>query len=733
MAKIVDSSFLKSCSFFCLALGLSTGFAGQASTQTGQPADGDQDRLDEIVVTAQRRAENLLKIPLAVTAFSPADLQKRGVADMTDLSTAMSGLVISRAGGILLPYLRGVGNSNITIGGSSSVAVYVDGIYYARVPDGLFSTSNLERVEVLKGPQGTLFGRSSSGGVIQFITKEPSYNIGGSISINYGNYGTWQNSAYFTTGVTDRIATDLSVSGRYQRKGYGTNIPTGNRATYNDSFNIRNKWLFDIGDNTRATLTAFYGYIKTDIQGNTWPGTTHGFLSAPNTQPILPVGYYDHIIDEDGFQREKVWGGSLHFEHELPFAAFKSTSSYLKSKYLSLFDTDYTPRPDRTATLRGGVETVTQELQLSSLPGAPVKWVGGLYYFNGLTEYHDLSFEGLGYAFAPAGFSAFAKQRAKSYAAYGQASYEIVPRLTVTGGIRYTKDDTDGSGYLQANATGVVFSRPTPATQKYNRWNFRGAVDFQLTPSALLYASYSSGYKSGHFNLLTYQPTPVKPEDMDAYEVGAKLELLDRRLRITGSLFQYDIKNPQVLLIVATLVNTSNAESSRVKGAELEMQALLAPGLNARLAFTYLDSYYKKYTAAPSGAPNPNPPFGSISPLASIDASGNPTPRSPKLTVNAGLDYTVPTAVGDLTLGIDYFHSAKFYFEPDLFLKQKGYDLVGAQARLRLTKNLAVGIWGKNLLNEKYANFAVTSAGFTGYQYVAAAPRTYGLSVDLAF
>jgi iron complex outermembrane receptor protein len=272
-----------------------------------------------------------------------------------------------------------------------------------------------------------------------------------------------------------------------------------------------------------------------------------------------------------------------------------------------------------------------------------------------------------------------------------------------------------------------------PNTQKYDKLTYKGSLDYQVTDNIMVYGSVSRGYKSGNFNLLTYSRTPVDPEILDAYEVGFKAELFERRLRLNGAYFHYDIKGPQVLLIRSGLATTLNAGAAETDGAELEAQAVLAPGLKARAAVTYLKSRYTDFANAPSGAPNPLPPFGAINPFATIDAKGNPTPRSPKFTYIVGADYTLNMGSGDILFSVDYFHSGKYFFEPDLFLKQRPYGLLNGLVKYRPSENFAIGIYGKNLTKEKYAVYAVSNAGAVGYTYNAGAPRTYGVSLDLSF
>ena len=703
--------------------------------------------VDELVVTAQKRSENIQKIPVAVTAITGRSLEQRGITDISAFAQVTSGLQLSPGtSGVVLPFLRGVGTNASNLGRESSVAVYVDGVYFTRLPVGFFSLANVERVEVLKGPQGTLFGRNSSAGVIQIITKDPSHTPLLKANISYGNYNTVEGTAYGTTGLSDTVAVGVSVAVRKQGDGYGVNIPTGHRANYTDNFVLHSKLLFEPRDGTRVTLGGYYTDTKVGQQGNTYPGTVAGFLTPPFA-PLPPIGFYDQRNDVDSVVKSHAWGLSLKVEQDLGFAQFTSITAYTKEIESVYDDGDYSPRADFLFVAHGYVNQVTQELQLAAPNDSAVKWIVGLYYYNAFTRYDKAELTspsgGLAAIYGP-GLNAFAQTRSKSIAPFVQATYEILPHLHLTGGLRYTVDDTSADGRVDLNLSPpLTIIAPGPASFKYRKFTFKAAVDYQFTDTVLGYVSFSRGYKSGGFNLVVYDPRPARPEVLDAYEVGFKSDLLDRRLRLNVSAFQYNIESPQVQLQSGTTVVTSNAGSSRVKGAEVEVQASLARNFNARLSATFLDSKYRSYgmldalgnvvDGAPSAPQNPISPFGTISPLRSIIANGHQTPQAPRLTLSAGLDYAVDTPIGRAFFAVDYYYNDGFYWEPDNFLRQKSYGLLSARVKLQPTDHLSVSLWGKNLTDEHYVSQAVSQEGPAGYPYLAAPPRTYGVTLDLQF
>ena len=710
-------------------------------------ADDKPYGLDEVVVTAQKREENIQTIPVAVTAVTGRALEQRGITDVSAFAQVTSGLQLGQGtSGVVLPFLRGVGTNATNLGRESSVAVYVDGVYFTRLPAGFFSLANVERVEVLKGPQGTLFGRNSSAGVIQIITKDPSHTPLLKASLAYGNYDTVEGSIYGTAGLSDKVAIDVAASVRKQGDGYGVNVPTGNRANYTDNTVLHSKLLFDPGEDTRVTLAGYYTRTKAGQQGNTYPGTVAGYLTPPYA-PLPPIGFYDQRGDIDSVVKSHAWGVSLKLEQDLGFAQFTGISAYTKEVESVYDDGDYTPRADFLFTAQGYVKQFTQEIQLSAPKDSALKWILGLYYYNALSRYDKAELSspsgGLAAIYGP-GLDAIGHTRSKSIASFAQATYEILPRLNLTGGLRYTVDDTSADGRLDLNLTPpLTILAPGPAGLKTRKFTFKGALDYKITDTVLGYASVSRGYKSGGFNLVVYDPRPARPEVLDAYEIGVKSDLLDRRLRINASAFQYNIDSPQVQLQSGTTVVTSNAGSSRVKGAEIEIQASVSRELNVHLSATYLDSKYRSYgtldasgnviNGAPSAPQNPNSPYGTISPLQSIIADGNYTPQAPKLTLNAGLDYSMDTSIGGFFFAVDYYYNSGFYWEPDNFLRQKSYGLLSGRVKYQPTERFSISLWGKNLADEHYVSQAVSQEGPAGYPYLAAPPRTYGVTLDAQF
>lgn len=705
----------------------------------------DSGTINDIIVTAQRRAESMQSVPLAVSAISGEDLGERGLRDIEELSRAVPGLTIGQTSGAVTPFLRGVGNNSVTFGNESSVAVYVDGVYFSRLPPGFFSLSNVERVEVLKGPQGTLFGRNSSGGVMQLVTRKPSADPTFNASVNYGRFQTVEGSAYLSFGVGDKMAADISISGRKQGDGYGDNVTTGHRANYLDHFTARTKWVFEPTDATSVTLAGHYSWSDVSSQGSTFPGTDRGYISLPNTSPQPTLSYYDGDDDIDAHFWTYGSGVSLTLEQSFSGVKFTSISAYIHTIFNGSSDSDFGARSDQVVRYGGPQDQFTQELQLASLGDGPLDWTVGAYYYNSKTNFDDRSiFYSPSGAITTLDFTNISYFKAKSFALYGQATFAVTPQLSVTGGLRQTWDRNSADGAL-IRFDGSTLSDPPGAKDKQDDLSFRAAIDYKFTNDVMAYASVSRGFKSAVFNILTYNPVPNRPEKLTAYEVGFKSMFANRKVRLNGAVYYYDLSGPQTQLITFNTVQFSNADAARVYGAELELVVSPTRNFNIRAGLNVLDSKYKKngfgiidsngncIGCAPLVIQTPDPAtFGNT--RTSAPAGGNYQPYAPKVTANLGFDYTLETG-GDSEWNVsaDYFYNDGYYFEADNVIHQPSFHIVNAQLRYSPSKSLAFRVWGKNLLDEKYSTRVFGFPGPQGYPYTPGAPAVYGVGVDVNF
>ena len=728
-----------------------------SSAEQGQTPGDAGSQLEDIVVTAQRREQRVQDVPVAVSVFDEKTLAASGVANVKDLAFVEPSLNIQYSAGVYLPFLRGIGNAAAgTVGNESSVPVYIDDVYYTRLSSAYLAINSIRRVEVLKGPQGTLFGRNSSGGAVQIVTKDPGRDAEINASIGYANYDTISGQIYASTPITDTLAFNVALAGSDQRDGWGRSITTGQDA-YREKFGTaRAKLIWEPRSGTSFKLVGFYAYQKGDI-GITQDRDRNSFGSSPqvplpgypNPPSVLPSlaptgGFYDNRLNFRDYQREKGYGASLKLDQDIGFASLVSISAFRNSKGFGHYDSDYSAQNFYITDLGNSDKQVTQELQIKSKSESKIDWIAGFYYLHANQAYNPARVYGdlLSVAVAPGAVqNIFGKQVIDSYAGYGQLTAPLGPRTHVTVGLRYTSDDVTGSGRQTITIPGAGTFPAAPDfddSRRFQRVTWKGAVDQRLAEDVLAYASVSRGYKSGTFNTLPLIAAPARAEIVDAYEVGIKSEFLDHKVRLNGAIFLNEIKDPQVVTFLSqgltAGVGLTNAQKARVRGAEVGVDALVAKGLKLRGAATFLDGKFVRFTDAPFYALNGSTLTGPVR----GDASGNRLPNVSRWRLDGGVNYTTDTSVGAIIADVSASYTSRFARNADNRVFQKAYTLVNAS--LSLTPSsidwLTVGVWGKNMGGVKYYSVSQEFAGPLGIGgdiTAAAPPRTYGGSVSVRF
>lgn len=754
--NVTDSSGLRAglatvVSLIALATA-STAAQAQATSQPEQsaptePAQAQSAGLEEIVVTAQRRSENLQKVPVSVSAVTSSALASAGIRNGADLGRIVPSLSVFTTSGAVQPFLRGVGTPSSLQGYESSVAVYVDDTYISRVPPSLLELSSIARVEVLKGPQGTLFGRNASSGLIRIITRDPSQDPVLEGSVGLGNYGTFRGSVYASTGIAPNLAIDVSGLITNQANGWGHNFGTGRDWAKDTTKAVRVKLKWEPTPTTSVTFTGDYTHSRNSFIANSQYnyGPQRGYSEQPyGLQPRR--GFYDIEADDAPLVIEENYGFAGKIAQDLSFATLSSITTYRKDTGYNVFDSDFSGQHFLRADLYGFTKTFTQEFQLASRKSSSLTWIAGLYYLNSKAGYLPSRFTGDSVDLAapllglPTGTNlvsdTYAENRNKSYAGYAQATYRVTPTTGITLGARYTKDDIAGIGSSQLYPVGgTPFTLSTVnASSSFKKFTYKAALDQQVTPDILVYVSQSRGYKAGLYNTLPVNTTPAKPEVLDATELGVKSELFDRRLRLNAAGFYYKLHDAQFQQFNGPTVQVINAKSARIWGAEVDAVAIVARGLQVRVSGGYLDTKYTSFTNAQTPVPNPNinPALGSVGGyqdgFAPFDATGNRIVRAPKWTANIGANYDVETGFGNFNFDVNYSYTGNFYWDADNVLKQPGYGLLDAQAKYTFPQQdrFSVRFWAKNLTSKHYYVAEIQSDGARGSSAMPGAPRTYG-------
>lgn len=702
----------------CSAIALGASCAG-ARAQT----------VEEIVVTAQKRAENVQDVPISIVAVSAQMAKSSGVKSTEDLSILTPGLNFSRVTSSAVIFMRGVGTAGVQAGNDNAIATFVDGIYMPGQAASIVPFNNIERVEVLKGPQGTLFGRNASGGAINVITRTPSYDTKLEADFGYGNKETIEANIYGTQGLSDVLAADLAVHYLVQNEGFGTNLTTGEDVNKQKELLLRSKLLFEPGDNTRVVLAGDYAKTKSDMGVTYRPGpatfTSDGAFGWSH-------GHWDSTQGQRGFSNLEQGGLSLRWEQDLSWGDFLSLSSWRKSKLHQGADVDLIAAPIIDFTVEEKGQNLSQEFQLKSKQDGTVTWIVGVYAFADKTEYSPFALTGTGLGGLDRLYYDPDYQKTLSLAVFGQSTIRLTERLRATLGLRYTVDRRKYHVEQFADLPdGTVLSLGTINEKKtFKKVTWRAGLDYDFADDIMGYATVSRGFKSGIFNLSSPNPVPIKPEVLDAYEIGLKSTLFDRRLRLNVAGFYYKYDNIQLAKIDGPTQILLNAASARLYGIDADFQLAVTERLSVSGGGEWLHAKYDTFLNAPLATPNPNFPYGNIQ--GSVDASDNDMIRAPDWTASVAVDYHAPLAGGEFGANISYYYNDGYFFEADNRLRQKAYSLVNAQLRWTAPEDrYQIRLWSKNLFNEKYYGQG-TESGLG--DLVSAAPgRTFGVTLGFTY
>lgn len=735
--------------------------SGKAETTSHTPV-----HTGDIVVTAQRRSQRILEVPVAVSAFTASALEERNITRFDDLRAIVPNVTITTSGfnGIKSVSIRGTSTYNTGVFFDPAVGIYVDGVYVSKNVGNSFDIGDLERMEVLRGPQGTLYGRNTLAGAINIITKKPTGEPGGSGKIGFGNYGALAMRA--SVDLPRWGPFSLRISGVHQEHdGYvrvqDNALPvtlarprTRDRldAMNSDSFRVALRfqpasevdvnytydWSDAGGVGQAAQLTriaagsifdpASPAYIGGRLPSGVYAGLPANLYVVPDKRSstvILDGGYKN----QRSFERNRVQAHALNASFDLGGATLRSITGYRDASYGRSGDLDGTPLALAAGDSFGKVKSFSQELQIVGATG-PLRYTAGLYYFwdSARTSQPLLLFGGRTSQIADVG------SRTEAFAGYAQLEYDFAPQLTLIGGMRYGVETKEGERMQTVNGA-VTIPAGTGGKKTFRKATPAITLQYKPTEDINLFAKFARGFKSGGFNLaaptIAESERPFLPESVDSYEIGAKARL-GRWGQVSLGLFREVHKDLQ-LAVFAPEAGTSsqvvrNAGRSVVQGIEGEIQLRPAPWLELRGSAGLLDTKYKTFID------------GNVN-----VADDRAFPLAPRFTAAAGLDATLAeTRVGRLRLGIDYSHSDSF----DIFAYSKtispdkgqnasstradAFNIV--DARLELVdiplggKTLELRAYVKNVFNDGYRISGIDYGPNFGGLVISyyGPPRTYG-------
>ena len=703
-----------------------------ATPSAGTPSGGST-QIGDIVVTAQKRSENLQNVPIAITAITADKLASASITSTANLQAVTPAITFSDVNGFLEPRVRGIGSSSAGAAVENSVATYIDGVYIASAPGSLLDLTSVERVEVLKGPQGTLFGRNATGGLIQVITRDPSFTAGGQADVGYGNYDTFRTDGYVTGPITSNLAADLSVSASHQGIGYGRNLTNGH---YTDqtvkSIAARSKLLWKPTDTTTLHLSLDFSQVYGSDP------TIAGLSGTPNINNrdaagnpiVLYHDPHDTYANNDADHRLLTGGASLRIDQRLGGYTLSSITAYRRASFGQAFDADAGPKPAIYERFTQLDRQITQEVQLASPTTGVFTWIAGFYYYDLDSDFDPFTL----YTGVPNPVQANSSFRNllnnHSIAGYAQGTLQLGAATSLTGGFRYTEETRSQQATTVATvASGTQAITTVPYeqfTQDTPTW--RVSLDHKFGPSILGYISYNRGFKSGGYNSSVPTAPAYLPEKLDAYEVGAKTSLFDRRLRLNGAFFYYDYSNIQVNTYLGSLGVIYNGAKAKDYGLDLDFDLAILPGLVLSGGTDVIHDRFTSFPAAQIARLQANGTYA----VSAGSATGNRLPFAPDATFNIGLDYKFDLAGGHADLFVNDLYNSGFYTQADNVLSQGSYHLLNLSATWRPAGDrFFVKAFMNNALDRDIKEYFAIANGGASVSYQA--PRTFGGEIGVKF
>lgn len=757
--------------------------SGANSFAEEDAATGDVQVLDEIIVTSQKRAANLQDTPTAITAFGEGLIKQARIQDFTDLGLKIPGFsFVSFGKNRVFPALRGGSSTLSSPGADNAVALFIDEVYFAGGGDFNLDLVDIERIEVLRGPQGTLNGRNTTGGSINIITKQPSDTFEGEVEATFGNNNLLQFKGYVSGPLNDSGNLMGSLSFMSTDSDGGTrNRATGDRLEDDNRSTVRGKIKWEASDRTTINLSADYTRIDESNTARDFIGAapTASLLVAEGFQPDNDAFVVDQF--DSGNFRSDSWGASIRVTTDFDSGTFTSITAYRG------LDNSQSPEDIIGVPLRfAGVaeardkKQFTQELRWTSESEGRFSWIGGLFFLyqddarrtDWVTTYDPSTFAGalqsinfcpdqggeLNFAlpecvvdfpelFNENNSTTFQKSETTSYSAYLEGRYEILDNVSLITGGRMTYDRKTATGFNSGDTDFIfnpeAFVIDDELSQGWSEFTPRAVIEWTPTDDIMTYASASRGFRSGAYQFSgdrAQSVIPVDTESVWSYELGFKSRFWQDRVQLNAALFQADYKGFQFYLVTPEGdVIANNAGKAQVRGFEVELTALPIDNLNVYVNYSYQDGETSDFPAdleLPDG----------ISP-----------PQTPKHSINAGFSYSIVTDNGmEIMPYVDYQYKSPYQLEltPDPAFESKVDHLLNAGIVINFPDgNWSANIWGKNLTQKKIVvsgqdlrifaysfdeafnpgspNFipSASTANMPAY----APPRTYGITLNRKF
>lgn len=697
-----------------------------ALAQTEAQPQAEQTSDNEIMVTAQRRSERLQDVPVAVTAQSGEQLQSANISNARDLTLVTPGLRIEANGVNAQPALRGVSSTLGSSNAENNVATYVDGIYQPNATGAFFALPDVQQIQVLKGPQGSLYGRNATGGVILITTKSPSFTPHLDLGIRYSHYGRGSdgevNASAFVTGpiVDDVLAASLTLSSR-NVDSYVRNIATGHNTGDSNSQLLRAKLLFQPTSDLQFEGSFTYNRDLNSIDNAyvSFNGV-NAFAGVPGA--IIADKPWTTSTDLDAFIDVDYKAYSLKGDYETDIGTFTSVTGYIDYSVPIVQEADYTNLPGGGYFISSFSKSFSQDIYFTSRKFGSFSLIAGATYYRrkvGDTPAF-INIPAFGYV-----DRIYNHSINESLSGFFEATWQVTDRLKVIGGGRYTRDKIEGF----ANGFNDVTPVAPLGELKSEKFTPRAAIMFDATDDLNLYYNYAQGFKAGLFNTIARQTAPVLPEKLESHEVGAKFR--SGAVTLNASAFYYDYSDLQVTTTVAGVSTLQNAASAEIYGLDADATLHATDEISLTLGGSYLHARYKSFPNASLVELPTDPDFDGVLDQRA-DLSGQKMIRAPEFTLNALVDYHHDFDAGTLQLSVNGFYSTSVRMALESRVTQ--HDYFTGNARIAFTpadSGLTLSAFARNFTNGKV--IASTFVNPSADAVVFAPPRQIGVGLEYSF
>jgi iron complex outermembrane receptor protein len=753
------SSFIQGSTILFVAAGL----AATAFASAQDAPQGESDGIEEVVVTAQKRSESVQDVPIAITAFSAEKLAQSGIASSDELQKFTPNLTWNAAGGAGASVgMRGIVDINFTTGQVGSVGIVVDEVGLNSPVANTFSLLDLERVEVLRGPQVTLYGRSTTGGAINFITRRPQVggDFEGNVAATFGRFNQIDVEGAFGMPLGERAALRVAALST-SRDGIFENPTLGTE----DSNRERRVARVSLGANLSEDLVLYTSLHTGEQRGQSlrYKNIGYGLASDPGVSCGQPLRVGNGCADLSGFvdsadfdlnfsnfprpvENVDAGGGLVNLTWTPGAYAFTSITAFEENSLERSEDTDGGPANLLDVSIVADTEQFSQEFRVASDSARALRWIGGVFYLrerqDGITTVALRDFDV---------FIATAYEQTNTiYSGYAQVDYEFDDRWSLSIGGRYSKESKEGlgTGYAAfddlagrgipplgalidrdaaARFGDATLTAPVPFDQSWSNFGGKVGLNFKPSEDVLVYGSVSRGFKGGAINLaagpLLADPLQaeafaqgVEPEELTTFEVGAKTRFLDGRMQLNLALFRNDYTDQQLFIVRDGLAFLYNAAESTINGVEVEWQWVPAAGLTFSAGIGFLDAKYDTLLTDAG------------------DFSGNEMLQTPEFNGTFAVRKEWPLAAGSIAAEVSASHVTKQYFDLPNALSTGSRTTADARVdwKIGAEEKFRLGIWGKNLGDERFCTNAA-DLGVQAAQCIVNEPRTFGVTVSAQF